>query len=159
ALPGDEQRLAGDPGLIGRAVQLVSTKEAPLHPVTKVAGKLDRAVKEAFPEAVAQRVADGTLPAGVVAHDIRGKLHLRLAEYALPEPPPPQEKLLADKLLELLRSAREKGGTAYPAVLSELIEQTGHKTSEKVVKTALGTDAVKSGAVVAMPGSPGSLAV
>ena len=53
ALPGDEKVLASSPALLERAVRLVSTREEPLHPVAKVAGKLDRALKEAFPAAVA----------------------------------------------------------------------------------------------------------
>src|SRR5206468_1966921 len=44
ALKGDEEKLAGSEVLLELAVSLLSTAEKPLHPVAKIAGKLDRGI-------------------------------------------------------------------------------------------------------------------
>ncbi len=156
ALAGDEERLAGSPLLIEFAVRLVSTPEQPGHPVNKVAGSLDKSLRKPFEQAVARLAESGSLPAGVASHDVKGKLHLRRAEYPPPLPPRPAAEVLAEKLLAALRAARQ-AGPDYPLPLARLVEQADPEAPERLVKSALAHGSFNCCALTALPGKRDSL--
>lgn len=148
-LAGDEAILVNSPVLLDHAVGLLSTPEAPLHPLARIAARLDRPLRPAFESAVAQQIAEGRLPSTLAAHDVKGKPHLRLARHELPTPPPPPEQRLASQLLDLLSAARSNG--TYPLPLARLIAQSGHEVTEKVVKSALAHETFRTQAIQAIP--------
>lgn len=150
ALADDATRLGQSPLLIEYAVGLLSTAEAPLHPLTKIAGKINKTLKVAFVDATTK----GLVPESVVVHAVKGKPHLRLAKYTLPPPP---EQALVEELLKLLRQARERGD--YPLPLAELLLRAGHQAGTKVVKAALALKAYTSAVVQAVPRLATSLVV
>lgn len=152
---GDEKKLAASPEVIEYAVAQLSTAEAPLHPLPKIAGKVDKALKESFAPAVVKHLADGTLPESLASTEIKKVLHLRLAKFEPPPPPLPPETILAEQLLSRLRQSRETG--VYPVALATLIGGIEPTPPAKVIKTALASDAVKFGLVMAVPGHPESL--
>jgi len=161
ALPGDEKLLASSPLVIERAVRQVSTREHPLQPASVVARQLDRAIRADFIPGLVERINARTVPPGVVVHDIKGKIYLRVAEYEPPPPPPPAERILAEQLLQRLRECQQAGGTEYPTTLGRLLAQVSPEAKDKVVRAALATDAARQGILVAIPGladSPVALA-
>jgi hypothetical protein len=151
ALAGDEEVLANSPRLLEFAVGLLSTPERPLHPVARVAGKVDKRLRPAFESAIERRVREGDWPASVAFHEVKGKPHLRLTRHPLPRP---ADEALAEKLVESLRAARDSG--AYPVPLRELIEQAGAEAGERVVKKALKHRAFAEAVVWAVPGDRGA---
>jgi hypothetical protein len=155
-LAGDEEKLAASPLLVEYAVRLVSTHEQPGHPVARVAGKLDKSLRKPFEQTVAQLVESGGLPAGVATHEVKGKLHLRRAEYPPPLPPRPAAEELAEKLLAALKDAR-RDGSDYPLRLAHLIEQADASAPERVVKAALAHGSFNCCALTALPGKRDSL--
>jgi hypothetical protein len=152
ALIGDEVKLAASPALIECAVGLLSTAESPVHPVSRIAGKLDKSIRTAFETAVIERIAQGTIPPSVKAHEFKGKPHLRLTKHELPRP---AEEVLSGKLVEMLRASRSSGN--YPVLFTQLLEKTGHQPGEKVVKSAIALDPFTQQALLAVPGNPQSL--
>jgi hypothetical protein len=153
ALAADEERLASSPALIEFAVRRVSTPEQPLQPVKKVAGVLERTLRAPFEQAVARLVESGALPATVAAHDVKGKLHLRRADYPLPPPP---DEALAGKFLSALKASRQ-AGTDYPLPLARLIERVDAAAPERLVKAALGHELFSAQVLAAQPGKRESL--
>jgi hypothetical protein len=153
ALAGDQERLASSAVLLEYAVGLVSTPDQPVQPLRKAAGNLDKSLRIPFEQAVARMVETGTLPATVAAHDVKGKLHLRRADYPLPPPP---DEALANRLLAALQAARA-AGTAYPPSLAHLIQQVDATAPERLVKAALAHEAFKPRVLAAVPGKRESL--
>ncbi len=149
-LAGDEERLAASPALVEFAVGLLSTADKPLHPLNKIAGKLDKAIRPVFTSAVERQLQNHSLPASVVVHDVKGEPHLPLARHPLPRDP---VEVLAEKLLAGLREARDSG--TYPLPLNELVTTVDSHAGEKQVKAALGRD--PSAVVIAVPGLMSSL--
>jgi hypothetical protein len=149
-LPGDEERLVSSPALVEFAVGLLSTREKPLHPVSKVVGKVDKAIRPRFEAALQRHIENNTLPASVAVDEVKGKPHLRLSRYLLPRE---AAEVLAEKLLAGLRSARDAG--TYPLPLSELVTTVEAGAADKLVKLALERDRLSL--VTALPGSMTSL--
>lgn len=156
ALAGDEETLASSAATLEFAVGMLSTPDAPLHPLKKVAGKLDAAVRPAFEAAVARHVEQKTLPATLAAHEVKGQTHLRRADCPLP---PPAEEALAERLLAALSGARGEG--IYPLSVRALLSRFDPEPADKAVKAALAHNAFRARAIVAVPGdldAPAALA-
>jgi hypothetical protein len=150
-LAGDEERLAASALLLEYAVGLLSTAEKPLHPPAKVAGKLDKGIREAFEAALARRIEANDLPEAVVVEPVKDRPHLRLKRH--PPPPPPRDPalVLAERLLSALAARRSAGD--YPVPLPKLVAQADAPAPQKVVKKALVQPAFREAAlVVPLPG-------
>lgn len=155
ALPGDEAKLGGSRATLEFAVGLLSTPETPLHPLKKIAGKLDAAVRPAFEETVTKHVTEGTLPATLAHHDVKGQPHLRRGDYPLPPPP---EEALAERLFAAMGDARNDG--IYPTSVNGLLGRIGAQPAEKLLRSAMAHNAFRARVIVALAGdvdSPAAL--
>jgi len=152
ALKDDEEKLAGSPVLLELVVHLLSTPEKPLHPLAKIAGKLDKSIREAFAKSVEQRIQEKTLPKTLWAEEVKSKPYLGLERY---KPVFPPEEELARKLVAALRAQR--GQDEYPRLLSALLQEA-NEADQKVVDGALAHKLFRIAAVVVpVPGREGAL--
>jgi hypothetical protein len=152
-LAEDAAKLADSPQLLEYAVGLFSTAEAPLHPLSKIAGKLDKTVRAPFEAAVQQQLTMHKLPPTVVAETIKEKLHLRLKQYEVPRDPTED---LIERLLHGLRRHRDQG-LGYPVSLENLLTEADPHTDPTLIQKALGNRSFTRAALVAQPGMADSL--
>lgn len=150
ALAEDWEQLAGSPLLLDYVLQSVCTPSRPTCDVSKLKGKIPARLKDVFEAAVNRRLQENRLPPGVAVVVVKKKNHLHLLRYPLPRPP---EVALAERLVEVLRSQRQLGASAYPtrfARLEELTGAVGDPALEKATKQA----PFKDGVLVAIPKRP-----
>jgi hypothetical protein len=131
ALAEDVESLADSPRLVDFTLSLLCTPEKRLHPPAKLVGKVGKALKAAFTDALQRRLVEGSLPVTVGVVAIRGKPQLYLRTL----PPPAVE--LSQKLMRTLDALRSEGENAYPLSLKDLIAQTDPTAGPAVVKEAI----------------------
>jgi hypothetical protein len=153
ALVGDEKKLASHPAVLEYAVAQLSTEAEPLQPLTKIAGILDKAIRDAFKPAVPEMQSANKIPETITLENLKNGIHLRLTKYVPPPPPKPPEIVLAETLLAKVKEAKLNG--AYPTKLSDLLQ--GLEPEDKTLKAALASDALKFAIVVAIPACKHSL--
>ena len=156
-LAEDAERLASSPQLLEYALDLLCSADKPLHPLTKVLAKVDKALRPAFQSALERSMAENRLPATVGATMVRGKPQLYLQRFP---PPPPKKKPaeeLSEQLVQVLHEQRERGDDAYPLPLDRLYELTGTTASATVRKQALGKEPFRSRTMLALPKRADSL--
>jgi hypothetical protein len=146
-LRDDAGQAATGPRALEFAVAQLSTDKKPAHPVEKVVELVAEPHRDAFREALQRRIDTGTLPESVAFASLKGKPHLHLKRYPIPRP---ADEELADRLMQELRSHKERGGQAYPPTLAELLRETGTSPEDKVVGKALKKEPFKSGALAAV---------
>jgi hypothetical protein len=159
ALAEDGERLAASPLLLEYTLGLLCSADKPLHPPTKVAGKVAKPLQPAFKAALERHIAENTLLSTVGVVNVRGKPQLYLQRFPPPPPPPPKKKpaeQLSEMLVQALFEQRERGPEAYPAELHRLVEQTSLAPAARVLKQALGKEPFRSQAVLALPKRPDS---
>ncbi len=149
ALADDAARLADSPLLLEYAVGLLSTPKKPLHPVAKVAAKLDARLREPFAAAVQRRLDANDLPATIAVVRVKDVPHLCLKPY-LPRLAPEVE--LAGKLLRALHEHRQRGD--YPLTLIRLVRDADPQASAELVQKALAAKAFKPHVLLALPKNP-----
>ncbi len=156
ALAEDGERLAADSRLLEYALGPLCSADKPLHSLTKVIGKVDKALRPVFKAALERGIAEKALPASVGVASVRGKPHLYLQRFP---PPPPKKKPaeeLSEKLVRMLNEQRQRGDAAYPLPLDRLFEQTDTTATPTVRRQALGKEPFRSQAVLALPKRPDS---
>jgi hypothetical protein len=154
ALAEDAARLAGSPLLLEFALGRLCTVEAPLQPVNKVVGQVDKALRAAFQEAVEQRAAAGDWPRGVGTRTVKNKLLLFLEQFPPPAPPKAPAEELAERLLQALEARRAAGGDGYPPSLAQLLAEVAPDAKSGLVKKALAAPPLAAALAVAVPGQP-----
>jgi len=152
ALAGDRALLAGDPRLLLHALQAVyPKKKAAAQSMTRIAAKVAPDLRQAFEEAIHRQIQGQTLPARVGVLDVDGAAHLYLRDR------PPEVVAAADlaaQLLRTLQAERDKGPDHYPPTLARLVEMVAPQSAAKVLKKALGSEALQQEIVLAVPRNP-----
>jgi hypothetical protein len=143
ALAEDAAALAASPLLLRFALNGLCSADAPLQPLKKVEGRVEKALRPPFAAELARRLAANSWPTGVGAQRIKGKPHLYLD--AFPPPPPP----LPERLLAALCGPPPEGGWTVRRL-------AGPQATDADVARALRDKAVKAALVVALPGDPDS---
>jgi hypothetical protein len=143
ALAEDVATLAAAPLLLEYALGKLASADKPVHPIGKIAGKVDRSLQPAFEASLNEHLSAGTLPDSVGVHEARGKTLLYLKRFPPPPPPPPKKspaQVLSEQMLAALQARLEQGettlaladlaGEARPALLKKaLLEEPFHSSA------------------------------
>src|SRR5262249_18213826 len=142
--------------LLEYALARLCSAEKPLHPVSRVAGRVEKGLREAFTAAIEERLAGNALPPGVGQRGVKGKPHLYLERFPPPAPRKPPAAQLAGKLLAALELSKQEG--AYPATLDELLPRADPEAKPALLKKAALEEPFRSGALVVRAGKSFALA-
>src|SRR5262249_38187819 len=86
ALAEDAALLARSPLLLEYALARLCSAEKPLHPVARVAGQVEKGLREPFTASLEERLAGSALPPGVGQRVVKGKPHFYLERFPPPAP-------------------------------------------------------------------------
>jgi hypothetical protein len=127
ALTGDEALLAASPALLERALRASRTASQPAHTVAEIGKKISHLLVSAFAEAVTERIAARTLPAGIGCLVQKHKPLLFLLEdlvtgAASPRPAPQQQPASTDFAQRFDEAFRQLEQQARVANFISLVE-------------------------------------
>jgi hypothetical protein len=147
ALAEDADRLAGSPLLLEFLLEQVCTRDRPTCPIKNLKSKLVASLRAPFEAALDRQVRDHTLPATVAVVTVKKKQELHFLRYPIPRAP---EVVLAENLVQVLRSQRTLGGDSYPLSLSRLVELTQPGADAALRKKAFAQPTFKDQVVLAL---------
>src|SRR5262249_12209317 len=107
--------------------------------------------KYPFLAAVNRRIQEHTLPSTFAVILVKKKPHLHLRRYPLPKEP---AVALAEDLVQMLRTQRPLGGSAYPPTLARLIELTRPGADKKLLSKAVPHPLFHGEVLVPLKGQP-----
>ena len=136
----DLVQLAASPMLLEFALGKACSSASPTCPPSKLSGQVDTKLKKPLQDAVARQIREKTLPTTVGHLLLQDKSFLFLQSNP---PQPPADQKLAESLLGVLEAQRQLGPSAYPPLLSRLIELTDPAAKAALVKKALAHPALQ----------------